>query len=326
MIDRCSHRLFPQAALVSYAITTLTDSLAPLCSSPPAHEEVEDSGIVSTSAQTPPNHAPSLLSSPAHSTVTITTLPTVTGSTASSLVLYPGFSSLWVQIIVSKLSVSLYTTETQHSGPTAAPASASAYTTPLTSPLGSSTSGIGRLATDTCFLKTKLLLEADSISLQLDSQEKSADVILKVTALECAYFKMEEERWVSFLASEKLFSSSSSTLPTELSQAIARSASHIVPQVHLPTQSAPSPKLHRSFVLLEAKFPKAQMHKAPKMRVSMHSFELVVWLPALTAAQRLLSAIAQKPGTSSAQSKVFVNCVLMLYFSCSPPQYVFSEP
>ena len=311
MIDTCSYLLFSQVALVSGAITALADSLASLCSSPPTHEQAEDSGIVSTSGQTPPDYPPSLLSSPVHSTVTITTLPTVTESTVSSLALYPGFSSLWVQIIISKLSVSLNTTEIQHSEPANTPAISSTYTTPLTSPLGSCTSTPEK-GSLTCSHETKLLVEADSISLQLDSQEKSTDVVLKVTALECGYFKKEEERWAPFLASEKLFSSSSSTLPAELSQAIARSASHIVPQVHLPMQSAPSPKLHRSFVLFEAKFPKAQLHKAPKMRVSVHSFELVVWLPALSATQRLLSAIVQSPGASSTHSKVFVNYVLLL--------------
>lgn len=284
---------------------SITDTIAPLCFSPPSLEEAIDSGIVSSFAHTPV-YPPSILSSPAHSTVTLTTLPAPSESTVSSFV-YPGFSSLWVQVIVSKLALSFYGTQArQVEREWDLFSSSSFYGTPLTSPSDSTQVE----ASESCFSdiptvhSTKLLVEFDGISLQVDAQEKGTDVVLKISSVESHYFK-KEETWKALLPSEKLLSSSTSALPEELSHLVTQSVSS-VSQIHLPVQAGGSagPKMHRSFIFLEAKVPRNQPHKVTKIRLTVQPFELVIWFPAICSVQNIVTA-ALPPNT--AQGKVHKN-------------------
>ena len=103
-----------QGSLVSVCASSVLEALSPFLTQPPSEED-EDSGIHSTPLT--PHHlppTPSLLSSPAHSTVTtatVTTLPAHTShstTSASSLITHHSFSALWIQAIITKITLTLF--------------------------------------------------------------------------------------------------------------------------------------------------------------------------------------------------------------------------
>ena len=99
---------------MSSCLSHITDTLSHFLTPSPSEEE-DDSGIHSN--YNPPHHhhhhhAPSSRSSrsPAHSTITtatIVTLPAPSSTTSSSLLTYHTFPTLWIQGILSKISLSI---------------------------------------------------------------------------------------------------------------------------------------------------------------------------------------------------------------------------
>lgn len=300
-----------QASLLSRVVSTIMDNLLFLCSSPSSVEEMEngDSGISSRTLQTP-IHAPSRLSSPAYSTVTPTTLPVSSESTSTSLIMYPGFSSLWVQVLVSKLLFSLYLKEPSEAGSKPEPSSSSSsyYTTPVTSPsLVCDTHGKSAMESATLQgeLVTKVSMELDNSSLQVDIQEKCMDVVFKVTAAEGSYLKKTKEgAWEAYLSSEKIFSSRHSAIPEDLSQVIAE----FVPATSIQMSASPhqqsATKLHRNFFFLDVKIPQDQPHRSTKIQLNMLPFEVVAWLPLVRHLQLFVAAAEQ--GKPPAPAKVHI--------------------
>ena len=185
----------------------------------PSPETSEDSGV--HSAEEPPQtpqHHPSHLSSPPPSTITTATLPAHTSlgtaSTTSSLYEYSGFSTLWIQAIVTKITLiifaSLPPTSTPSSGPIekhslsahSKTSSTTSYLTPLTSPTfemssvsatdahltmgameGVSGRGCKYGAESESETAAKFSVEIDGLSVQFDVQEKCTDLIVKVSAV-----------------------------------------------------------------------------------------------------------------------------------------------
>ena len=183
---------------------------------PPPSEGGEDSGIHSSEEPPPtPHHQPSHLSSPAQSTITtatITTLPAHTSlgtaSSASSLS-YSGFSTLWVQAIVSKITLTVFaslpptvtrSSMDRHSvSAQSKTSSTGSYLTPLTSPtveiagpidaslltkpVGDTEEGRDRNTPEAELDMARFSLEIDGVSVQFDVQEKCTDLIVKVSAV-----------------------------------------------------------------------------------------------------------------------------------------------
>ena len=103
-----------QGSLVSVCASSVLEALSPFLTQPPSEED-EDSGIHSTPLT--PHHlppTPSLFSSPAHSTITtatVTTLPAHTShstTSTSSLITHHSFSALWIQAIITKITLTLF--------------------------------------------------------------------------------------------------------------------------------------------------------------------------------------------------------------------------
>ena len=157
----------------------------------------------------------------------------------------------------------------------------------------------------------RLSFEAEGLSLQVDIQEKCADIVFKVAAMDSTMSRKEMHRyttpppgtnvmddsyvvvpsnlWMPCISNSngKLFSSSCSVLPESLSQLIPPPASSLslVPSQQLYTgQDLPghhSPKRQSNFVLVKVIAPRNQIHKAVKVSCSVYPFEAVAWLPAL---------------------------------------------
>ena len=233
--------------------------------------------------------------------------------------MYAGFSSLWVQVLVSKLVVNLYgrdkTPETSDQDSTCG------YDTPLTSPgvpLPPKTPppcGGDKLPAEEKALRVSL--EVDGVSLQLDVQEKYMDAVFKVASMECALAKKDSaslEEWISYFpgGNRKLFSSSGSTLPESLSPLTPPSMPPLS-EVTIPSSSSTStaaaaalggggtlisPQAHqrRSFILVKAKLPRSEYQavKNAKVYLNLHEFELVAWLPVLDFVRGIVSAFASR--------------------------------
>ena len=187
---------------------------------PPLPEGNEDSGVHSAEDPLPTLHRhPSHLSSPALSTITtatVTTLPTHTSlgnaSSTSSLYTNNGFSTLWIQAIVSKATLTIYAPLPQNpvSSTSASierhsvsaqskTSSTGSYITPLTSPteevVGPMTGSLptgrssptGREKDDNFAVEeseiARFSIEIDGVSVQFDVQEKCTDLIVKVSAV-----------------------------------------------------------------------------------------------------------------------------------------------
>lgn len=306
--------------------------------------EVDDSGIVSSLKQEEPSLPPvSILSSPAHSTATPPTLPAGSEvSTMSSSLVFQGFSTLWVQLLISKLVVNIYNQQRTPPAPRLATQPSSEYSTPFTSPppaaakessapseLGGSLSSSGA-ASDQGRETIKVSLEVDGISLQVDIQERCTDMIFKMASMECSYLKKHKESssssWLPYLSNSngKLFSTSSSSLPEELS-CMTDPLSHppLVPfkqAAGIPSSSSPqhhfhpfSPKLQPNFVQLKVKLPSSQFLRTKKFSLSVKPFEVVGWLPVLDIVMEMASAAASVGDGGSTEhkdSKVPVSTVL----------------
>ena len=268
--------------------------------------ETDDSGIIVSSRQEP--SPPSVISSQAHSTITPPTLPAGSEvSTMSSSLVFQGFSTLWLQLLVSKLSLTLYHRQPPFQPGHTAP---SEYATPFTSPATTGALNEEDCSTNGAVETVSLSLEADGISFQLDIQERCTDVIFKMASAECSYLKRPSQdttiatSWCPYLSGShgKLFSTTSSSLPEELSHItdplshslapvdqVASSTSpaglgyHLSPQQH-------SPKLQPNFVQLKAKVPHSPLSKAIKLSLSVKLFEVVAWLPLLNTVREVLSA------------------------------------
>ena len=284
--------------------------------------EVDDSGIIVSSRQGQPSVPPSssILSSPAHSTVTPPTLPVGSEvSTVSSSLVFQGFSTLWVQLLVSKLIVNIY--NRQGSPPTI---ESSKYTTPFTSPLTTDKLA-GRLSDDLSSSRrsetVKVSLEIDGISFQVDIQERCTDIIFKMASMECTYLKKHSQErdslsrssWLPYLSNSngKLFSTSSSSLPEELSQLTDplshpllsfESAAGVSSPHHLHHPFSPKPQ--PNFVQLKVKLPASQLVRTTKVSLSVKPFEVVAWLPLLDTVMEIASAATAAPiSDSSADQK-----------------------
>ena len=251
--------------MVSVCTSNLMESFSALLGSPPT-EEAEDSGIHSNynPPHPRPHPTPSHLSSPAHSTITsatLTTLPAHTSqstTSSSSQYTYNTFSSLWIQAIVTKVTLTLFAelppqthshkssrghTTPSNVGPhTSKTSSTASYATPLTSPMydthNESTAFTAGIATETEICSendlAKFFLEIDGVSVQFDVQEKCTDLILKVSAVDANLYRSngkpagscgaDDRVWSPYLSSEKIMSSRGSALPQELSRILAHAS------------------------------------------------------------------------------------------------------
>lgn len=243
----------------------------------------------------------------------------------SSSLVFQGFSSLWLQLLVSKLVVNVYN---QQLAPSTMPLSGSSeYSTPYTSPSaadkeGSSSTKLGdglsssRAASEGSET-IKVSLEVDGISLQVDIQERCTDMIFKMASMECNYLKKHckdpsSSSWLPYLSNSngKLFSTSTSSLPEELSR-MTDPLSHLPlvpfeqvagmsssPQHHQHHFHPFSPKLQPNFVQLKVKLPSSQLLRTKRLSLSVKPFEVVAWLPILDAIMEIVSAAASASGGS----------------------------
>jgi len=275
-------------------VCTIKDNLLALYPSTDDSEEQENGKSKLQIPQTP-IHAPSHHSSPTYSTVTPSTLPVSSESTTTSLVVYPGLSSLWIQVLVSKLAFHIYLKEPKEAWLKREVSSSvnSSYATPMTSPTSvSNADGISVSSQGNVI--TKLSLEIDSASLQVDIQEKCMNIVFKVAIAEGSYLKWEQGVWMPCLSSEKLFSSRRSAIPDDLSQVVADFVPAITVQIPTsPFHQSPT-KQHRNFIFLDVKIPFDQPHKSSKIHLSMLPFEVVAWLPLAHYLHSLVAAATQE--------------------------------
>lgn len=294
--------------------------------------EADDSGVIVSSLRQEERSVPSVISSPAHSTVTPPTLPAESEvSTVSSSLIFQGFSTLWIQLLISKLVLNIY-----HRQPSASQwaTSCSKYTTPLTSP-GAGCKEAHQVSDESSFsskeaLETvKIILEADGISLQVDIQERCTDLIFKMASMEGSYLKTElcqdsttNFSWLPYLSNStgKLFSTVSSSLPEELScitdplshphmpfeGAMSSSSSSAVGYLLSP-QHQLSPKLQPNFIQVKVKMPQSQPLKTMKFSLNVKPFEVVAWLPVLETVLEVFSAAAAVSSQPN-EVKVHLHC------------------
>lgn len=213
------------------------------------------------------------------------TLPTASEfSTASSSTLYQGLSSLWLQLLISRLTLRLYG---QDELGAASPAHG-----------GAQDGGCGSVR---C-APIRMSIEVESVSVQLDIQERCTDVIFKVSSMECALSKFETKspppgrgQWVPYLdnSNGKLFSTSSSNLSAEVLQATASGQQNsdvlVSPSYHS-TLSSAAPKFQPSFLYMKGHLPHGnRVTKPVKVEVSVCAFEAVLWLPMFTFVQSVVA-------------------------------------
>ena len=290
-------------------VAMATKPSSTVSSSQPINIEADDSGIIVSSKQDP--SAPSVISSPAHSTVTPPTLPAESEvSTVSSSLVFQGFSTLWVQLLVSKFVLNVYNRQTASSN--------------CTNPVGRAAAADGEPSSDKLHVEGKLSsgsevsletvrvsLEADGISLQVDIQERCTDIVFKVASTECSYLKKSCQdpsgiSWLPYLSglNGKLFSTTSTSLPEELSRITDPLSHPFVPFEHVASSDSPSsvsyllspqhhqvsPKLQPNFFQTKVKIPQCQPQKTVKVSISVKPFEVVAWLPLLDTVLEIFSA------------------------------------
>lgn len=184
----------------------------------------------------------------------------------------------------------------------------------------------------------RLSFEAEGLSLQVDIQEKCADIVFKVAAMDSTMLKKELYRdtslplatdimddpyvvvpsnlWAPCISNSngKLFSSSCSVLPESLSQVIPppTSSLSLVPSQQLCMgQDLPghySPKRQSNFVLVKVIVPRNQMNKAVKLSCSVCPFEAVAWLPAL---QVVLDIVSPSKGEVAQEVNLIITFVVI---------------
>lgn len=295
-------------------MSTIEDNLLALYSSTENPEEKENGNSKIQVPQTP-IHPPSHHSSPTYSTVTPSTLPVSSESTATSLVVYPGLSSLWIQVLISKLAFHIYLKEPKEAWSKGEVSSSvsSSYATPMTSPTSVSDAD-GHSVSSQGNVLTKLSLEVDSASLQVDIQEKCMNVVFKVAIAEGSYLKWKQGVWVPCLSSEKFFSSSRSAIPDDLSQVVAEFVPAITVQIPTsPFHQSPT-KQHRNFIFLDVKIPFDQPHKSPKIHLNMLPFEVVAWLPLAHYLHSLVAAALQEKPAATVKVNLHAYCISIILF------------
>ena len=248
--------------MVSERVSHLT---APQTSAGPTSE---DSGIGFSKT---PNEQEQATPSPTNATPTV--LPPASEiSAASSSTLYQGLSSLWLQLLVSKLTLNLYGSD--------------------------ELSGIEGCGSDRCS-PIRVSVEAESVSLQLDVQERCTDVIFKISGVECDFSKLLPSsqslplgcgQWVPYLENSngKLFSTTGSNLAHEVLQATAPGRQFAVCPL------SPTPKFQPSFLYVKGLLPRGgRTTRGVKVQLSVCSFEAVVWVPVF---EFVLSVIGSSSG------------------------------
>ncbi len=247
-------------------------------------------------------------------------------STASSWDFYQGLSSLWLQILVSKLVLRLYGRD---EGGVAFSNS-------------KSTPNKGRRESEARCSPIRISTEIESVSLQLDVQERCTDLIFKVSSVECDFSTLaprppsscdpqQRTGWIPYLnnSNGRLFSTSTSDLPEAVLRhtapgfegtrfqscsgsvvpptAAAASSPSLSIEFSSGSQGSFSPKFQPSFLYLKGHFPRRG--KASKtlvgVELSVSAFEAVVWVPVVEFAvsvfrtARADSGVAGSDGNTS---------------------------
>lgn len=201
-------------------------------------------------------------------------------STASSSILYQGLSSLWLQLLVSRVTLRLYSRDDTRTSPA---------------------NQDGRCGFDRC-APVRVSLDVESVSMQVDVQERCTDIIFKISSMECDFSKLKSEspptgcgQWIPYLdnSNGKLFSTSSSNLSDEVLQATVPSQQNsdllVSPSYRVALESAP--KFQPSFLYVKGLLPHGgKVMKAVKMKVSVCAFEAVFWLPVFNLVQSVVAA------------------------------------
>ncbi len=158
-------------------------------------------------------------------------------------------------------------------------------------------------------------MEIEGTSLQVDTQEKGTDIVLKVAAVECSFTRRErsetgEEFWKAYLESDKLFSSRSSTLPSDVSLVVNQSTSPTSSPLLHPSPTSPK---HRSFILLDARLPRSQAYRPPTVQLNVQPFEVVLWLPVVNTIKTVLvTLVASRPEEEVGYSSPYLCRILMI--------------
>lgn len=238
----------------------------------PAGVSSNDSGI--GYSRTPNKQEPA---TPSPTNATPTTLPMASEiSTASSSTLYQGLSSLWLQLLVSRLTFRLYGRDKLRASP-------------------------GPRDSERC-APVRISVEVESVSVQLDVQERCTDVIFKISNMECNFSRLTPDsppsgqgQWVPYLdnCNGKLFSTSSSNLSDDVLQATAPGQQNseflVSPSYHSTLSSAP--KFQPSFLYVKGLLPHGgKVTKAVKVDVRVCAFEVVVWLPVFEFVQSVVAS------------------------------------
>lgn len=262
--------LMDTVSTISEQVSLLATPLSPTGASS------KDSGIGYSRT---PNEQEQATPSPTNATPTNLPMPSEISTTSSSI-LYQGLSSLWLQLLVSRVTLRLYGRDE-----------------PRTSPAHHD----GRCGSDRC-APVRVSLEVESVSMQVDVQERCTDVIFKISSMECDFLKLKADspptgcgQWVPYLdnSNGKLFSTSSSNLSDEVLQATVpgqqNSGLVVSPSYRVALGSAP--KFQPSFLYVKGLLPHGgKVTKAVKVEVSVCAFEAVIWLPVFKLVQSVVAA------------------------------------
>lgn len=249
-------------------------------------------------------------------------------STALSSTLYQGLSSLWLQVLLSKLVLHIYGRDQSEDSS------------------GALREGEEPGSGDDVIRgpPIRVSVEVDGVSLQLDVQERCTDFIFKVSGVECSLSRQEvatplapppnqharsqpigHGRWVPYLKNSngKLFSSTSSNLPEDVLQ--STSPSLLLGHYHQgagpvvggmgskvafsPSFRPPGAKFQPVFLYLKGHLPgKGQLGKRPSLELTVCDFEAVVWLPVWGVVSSALTAGRRDGGRSLHQVSETIDC------------------
>jgi hypothetical protein len=140
----------------------------------------------------------------------------------------------------------------------------------------------------------RVSLEAESMSLQVDVQERCTDFIFKTSSIDCEFLKLDtKSQWVPYHSNSngKLFSSSTSNLSDEVLQATVPGQQNSELLVSPSCRTGSVPKFQPNFLYVKAVLPHGGKASKPmKVEVSVCAFEAVVWLPVFKLVQSLVAA------------------------------------
>ncbi len=259
------------------------------------------SSLSAISGQTPPLASDST-ASPSHSHVLA---PPTTPSAASSFRTlsevstssssFQGISSLWLQLLVSKCVVYVYSKESRDF-------------------VVQERKEEGRID-DRGLQPIRLAVEAEGVSLQVDVQEKCTDFVLKLAGIEShlAKYELPSADWRPYIDNSggKVFSSSVSNLPDDILQATAPSFS--------PSQfqssgmgrmmgiysSCFSPTLGSGGFLYMKGYIPLKLFRVPKLEVNVRPFEILVWFPMIKLLTSVFGGSKKKSSKSLSVSPSF---------------------